>query len=770
LLLGLGLCAVALLTAWVLPLKDNSDAAFLGQKSSEYSGNRLAMVGDVNGDGYDDMLIGAYNARMDTVYTGGAYLVLGRPAADWGAAFDLLGADASFAGEASGDLAGGDVAGAGDVNGDGYADLLIGAYGHNASDVLSDTGKVYLILGRRSADWGQGFDLANADASFLGENGRDYAGFALDGVGDVNHDGYDDFIVGAYTNDQNGDQTGKMYLFLGRPTADWGRNMSLGAADASFVGEMPGDWAGYALAGAGDVNGDGYDDMLIGAYGNDQAASGAGKAYLLLGRANPNWGQAFNLRGADACFLGETYYDNSADAVSGAGDVNRDGLDDLLIGARSNDEQGDRAGQVYLILGKAAADWGTQFSLSHADASFGGERPQDNAGCSLAGAGDANRDGYADFLIGAHHYDPTSTLTDTGRAYLVLGKPAGWHMDTSLTEAQSSPGILAFDGEALDDHVGTDVAGGGDVNGDRFPDLIVGAPSNDEHQPGAGKTYLILGRGLVIRKTADTSSVAPGGCITYTVSYSNTTTRGVQGVRIGDVVPSGTTFAGCSGGITCTLQNRVVVWQMGTLSPGAGGAVHLRLQVAPDVPVGTVITNTAWITAPSRVNPVFSSATARVTATHTTLYLPLALDANLRQTELAYDSGAGTPDASWEAGKGFAVRFTPPSTPATVTRARFYFYAPLAPVDVCLWDANHTSLMTPLRASPTAEGWYEVDLSAHLIAVTGDFYVGYLHAVAYTPTLGADQSAPDGRSYEVDGLYWQQQVGKDYMIRATVCY
>ena len=150
------------------------------------------------------------------------------------------------------------------------------------------------------------------------------------------------------------------------------------------------------------------------------------------------------------------------------------------------------------------------------------------------------------------------------------------------------------------------------------------------------------------------------------------------------------------------------------------------------------------------------------------LFVPIAVNEYSPAVELSYDSGSGSEDASWTAGKGFAVRFSPPQVPATLVRARFYFYGPFAPVQVRVWDADHNALSLPVTATPTQDGWFEVDLSAQHITVPGDFYVGYLHLTDYTPTLGSDFSAPDGRSYEVDGEYWQQQTSKDYLIRATV--
>jgi len=223
------LLALLLLVGWVLPLPDHADAVFWGETIYGQSGDHVALVGDVNGDGYDDILIAVPNGNVCYKQSGGAYLLLGRPGADWGADLHLGQADASFCGEDWSDIAGRGLAGAGDVNGDGLDDMLIGAPGYNTSVDIADAGKAYLILGRAEADWGLQFDLANADASFHGEAKGNNAGASVAGVGDVNGDGYDDLAIGAYLYDSPGlTDTGKIYLFLGRAAADWGPGCELG--------------------------------------------------------------------------------------------------------------------------------------------------------------------------------------------------------------------------------------------------------------------------------------------------------------------------------------------------------------------------------------------------------------------------------------------------------------------------------------------------------------------------------------------------------------
>ncbi len=455
---------------------DVSDAAFLGEDSGDAAGNSVAHIGDVDGDGLGDVLLGArYNADGGTL-AGKAYLVPGSTILA-GGDVDLSNIATTFTGEDAGDWAGYAVALAGDVDGDGLNDILIGAPKND--DGGMDAGKTGLYFGSTLLVGGA-FDLGSADAVFVGEAADDYSGYSVASAGDVDGDGLDDILIGAVYGG-GADEYGKAYLFFGS-TIQGGGTFDLSSADASFRGEHDGDEAGDSVASAGDVDGDGLDDILIGAPGASiPAGDHGGNTYLMFGSTILGGG-TFLLSSADVTFEGEETHDYSGDAVDSAGDVDGDGLDDILIGAPSNDEGDYSAGKSYLLLG-STIQAGDVTNLSAAHAAFIGEDAYDYAG-EIASAGDVDGDGADDVLIGAwSNFDGGD---HAGKIYLVLASTfqGGGSFDLSGADA-------AFVGEAGYDYL--DQSGGaGDVNGDGLDDLLLGARGNDEAGLHAGKCYVLL--------------------------------------------------------------------------------------------------------------------------------------------------------------------------------------------------------------------------------------------------------------------------------------
>ncbi|MFA6475696.1 MAG: integrin alpha, partial [Patescibacteria group bacterium] len=244
---------------------------FTGENASSYAGWAVDSAGDVNNDGYDDILIGAYANSDIATYSGAAYLIYGQSDTLTGGSLSTA---IEFTGEAANNYAGVAVASAGDVNNDGYDDMLVAAT--DTGDVSLWAGWVYLIYGQ-SANFVTDISLSTA-IKFTGKAASDNTGLSVGSAGDVNNDGYDDILIGAPRNDDNGVNAGANYLIFGQSAA-FTTGTSLSTA-IEFTGEMAGDVAGYSAVSAGDVNNDGFADIIIGGSNNDDAFSNAGAAYL----------------------------------------------------------------------------------------------------------------------------------------------------------------------------------------------------------------------------------------------------------------------------------------------------------------------------------------------------------------------------------------------------------------------------------------------------------------------------------------------------------
>jgi len=433
----------------------SADAVFAGEDTLNYAGASVSSAGDVDGDGFNDLLIGANGNDEGGTGAGAVYLVRGPVAGD----LDLASAHAKLIGGESANV-GDSVSGAGDVDGDGLDDLLLGA------PAVGDAGTAYLVLGPVTGD----MSLGGADATLVGEDSSDGAGYSVSGVGDVDGDGLDDLLIGASANDAGGSSAGAAYLVLGPVTGQ----VELGSADAKLIGEAEEDWAGLAVAGAGDVDGDGHDDLLVGARNNDTGWSDSGTAYLVLG---PVTGE-LDLGSADARLTGEDSGDHAGQSVSGAGDVNGDGYEDVLVGSMGNGEGGIEAGAAYVVLGPVTGD----LDLGSAQAKLMGESAADTAGSSLSGAGDIDGDGFDDLLVGASNVDTGGQ--NSGATYLLLGPVTGTY-DLSSAEAK----IIC---ELDSCNSGQAVSGVGDMNNDGLDDVLVGVHKHDAGGSTSGAAFLFF--------------------------------------------------------------------------------------------------------------------------------------------------------------------------------------------------------------------------------------------------------------------------------------
>ena len=458
--------------------KDSSlskvDASYLGQSTADYAGESVAILGDVNGDGYDDMLIGEPGNNTPKLDVGRVQLIFGAPSG-YKMNTTLSSVGTTIVGVEENSSIGRKVDGVGDVNGDGYADFIIGT--NFLGDCKGRPGEmcVYLFLGH-PGPWPKVMNITQANASYHAR-GTIYSSlntFAA-GVGDVNGDGLDDFIVGGWLNFEHGAGSDYVCLILGKRTG-WQQDVSLNDSDATFYdGSADNIIIGDFLHGRGDVNGDSYDDFIIG--------GSYGRSYLVLGKPS-GWAKDTNLTSTAILMTGPK------DGVAGATaaivmDVNGDGLDDILIGEPWADVTATDCGRIYLFLGKRAG-WPKTINITtSAEAIIHGEGIYDRLSAGGFAGGDLNGDGLGDIIVSSPDYGPA--YTGVGKTYIFLGRASGWSKITNLSQADYS-----FVGDEDSEYSGLDLASGGDVNGDGLDDLLIGAPAAHYFGFGSGAAYLIM--------------------------------------------------------------------------------------------------------------------------------------------------------------------------------------------------------------------------------------------------------------------------------------
>ncbi len=436
--------ALVLALALAAPLAHGQTRLFTfeGPTTGDLFGDAVAGAGDVDGDGFDDLLVGAPLADVAAPDAGRVYLVSGESGAPI----------ATLDGSGLGDWFGSALDGAGDYDGDGTPDLVVGAW--RASLAGTDSGSVRVVSGATMQPL----------ATFLGSGAGEEYGSSVAGAGDFDMDGFADVVIGAPGAGTLGSNPGRVQVFSGKT--------SLLLLEAS--GEAAADGFGWSVAGAGDVNGDGFADVVVGSIAADAGAMNTGRVYVYGG------GAAAGGAGLLDSFDGDFAFDLLGWSVAGAGDVDGDGLSDVIAGAPFSPLNGPDAG--------IARIWSVQTGL--AIRTIQGDSAGDWSGFSVAGLGDLDGDLRAEVAIGSPFAATTTLQGGTAR----------------VVDGMTGSVLFSVDATARSSELGAAVAGAGDLNGDGVPELVVGA-----RYDGAGTAAVVSGQPLGLASSAHAVSVQSGG-------------------------------------------------------------------------------------------------------------------------------------------------------------------------------------------------------------------------------------------------------------------
>lgn len=448
----------------------------------------VANAGDLNLDGTNDLIVGAYYG--DEQHQGAAFLVGLNPD---GSAKDCIKMANGIAWKNTGlnqnDYFGVSVTGLGDFNGDGLMDWAVGA--SQDDDGGSNKGAVYILFSnegpRQRHLAGSVLDahrIAHNEGGFGTLSSNDQFGQSAIGIGDINGDGIADMAIGAPGDDDGGEDRGAAYVLFLNANHTVSATQKISLSSGNFTGSLGENTNfGYTITPLGDLDKDGVPDIALGCNGDDDGNTNAGAVWILFLNSDgtvKSHQKISNTSGGFAASLDAD--DRFGRSVACLGDVNRDGIIDLAVGARDDDDGGTDAGAAYILFLNTDGTVKSHQKISNSDGNLNYSIGRNyHFGESMCSLGDLNGDGTPDLALGG------LTNANSGMfAMLMLNEDGTVQSEMVHINTPGTPEI------ASQDYWGKGLACIGDLNGDGYPDVVTGALGDDDGESGAGAFYVLF--------------------------------------------------------------------------------------------------------------------------------------------------------------------------------------------------------------------------------------------------------------------------------------